>query len=412
GDLSGEQFASAFQETARVGGMTGQGVDLPALGGGIQDVMRVTGARDPRAAAGWIRQIGQQARIVDLDKQVRAIVPAISGAKEFGATPEQAAELMAYLTMRSGDVEGRKSSTGAVNFMQMLQEATTEAGAILPTGRSTKHGKLFGGGGNAAKFRKLKGGTFEERLAEVQDWYASASQPLRNEFIGKLQGEAKVKGALISLIGRDPGALSAMGQIRREVGSPGSPNVHGAWESFFTAAAGGAQEPARAADKALESDTEQNLLGLGPEGRRAAISARLEANLRSRGVGPVEANQIQTRFAIQSKFGSPEKAIENAIISANAAAARVTPAGGILGDSLPALDILLPPLGALNQGTMGYAQAKAWFTGPSEKDAALIAEFRKLLIVAEKQAHETAGLRSDLRAAPAVPNPNVHTEGR
>jgi len=249
GNLSNQQFAAAFRESARVGALAGPELDLPTLGGGIQDVMRVTGLTDPRAAGGWIRQIGQQARVVDLDKQIRSVVPPISTARAYGWTEQQAAQFMAYLTMFSGDTQGRRSSSGAVGFMEQVDSARTKAGAIIPT--TTTWGK--------AGFRPLKAKGFGA-IAELQEWYASAPESDREIFRDKLAGEKRTKGGILSLIARDPAALAAFATIQGNITDPRAAGVTGAWESYFADTARGPVEGTRAAKRTIEAATEaQNM---------------------------------------------------------------------------------------------------------------------------------------------------------
>ena len=247
GALSNKSFAAAFSQSSRVGALTGEGVDLPTLGGGLQDVMRITGGTDPAKAGGWIRQIGQQSRIVDLQAQIQAIVPAISSAKPFGWKPEQSAEFMSYLTMMSGDTEGRKSSTGTISFMGQLDKARTAGGAIIPQR----------GLGGKIGFRPLKT-RGPAAIGELQDWYAQADPAMREEFRAKLQGEKKIKGGLLSLIGREPEAMKAYKEIQSNITAPGAAGVSGSWESYFTDVAKGKTEPVRALTRLYNAETQKN----------------------------------------------------------------------------------------------------------------------------------------------------------
>lgn len=250
GPLSNEAFAQAFRETARVGALAGEGIDLPTLGGGLMDVMRVAGVQSAPQAGGWIKQYGQQARIVDLDKQIRSLIPAISASKAFGWTPEQGAEFTAFLTQMSGDTEGRKSSSGAVGFMEQLDAARTAGGAIIP--ERGAFGKL--------RFKPLQSKGVDA-IKELQDWYASADESLREEFRAKLQGEKKVKGGLLSLIARDPQALAAYAEVQKQITDPKAAGVGENWSGYFKDVAKDPNESVRAVQRALATAKEGVQLG-------------------------------------------------------------------------------------------------------------------------------------------------------
>ena len=214
------------------------GFEGSTLAGGTMDIQKATGV-GAKQSLGWMRQIGQAARVVDLEKQVRSVPPVIMGAKQYGFTPEQGAELFATMTQLSGDVMGRKSSTGTVNLMQTIMAGQTQGGALIPYWKKAGMGKARKMGWRTTKAGGMAG------LAELQDWYAGADEGLRTEFKAKMPGEAKNKGAILGLIARDPQAMAVLAQAQQQIGAPGGAAMGGYVDRYIADVGKGKTEAVR-----------------------------------------------------------------------------------------------------------------------------------------------------------------------
>ena len=291
GGLAWPTFAGGMEQVARLGQVGGPNMDLQTLGGAMLDIMRVTGGTDAGGAYGWLRQFGAASRIVSPQKQARALPPVISAAGGYDWTPEQAAELLAYLTQASGDVMGESSMTGAITFMGNLQKARTQAGALIPQ-------RI----GDKIMYRPLqKRGP--AALKELQDWAATAPADLRDLLWAKLPGEAKVKGGLQGLIAREPGAIAGYEAAQRAISAPGAPGVGAVGEEYFKAVAAGRGEPVRAVGWAGQSYVEQMQL-TSPEAMAGAVRAEAEKVLTATpGIGAFDRRMGMWKTNITTNFG-------------------------------------------------------------------------------------------------------------
>jgi len=231
GNLTSRQFYAALGQGVRAKAF--MGADISEITGGAMDVMRITGG-GARQSMGWLRQVGQQMRVTELPEQIRSIVPAIGAAKQLGATPETAAELLAYSTQFSSDISGRQSMTGGIKFMEALA-----TGKIIPERRAGIGGRM------TTRFRRLKATTFKGRLAELQDWFAGATPEEKKDFIGKLPGRVRVKGAFLSLIAREEKGVSAYRGVQAAIGGPLAAGNAAVWEQAFADIGTGRTEPVR-----------------------------------------------------------------------------------------------------------------------------------------------------------------------
>ena len=276
GAVSWPSFVSTVEQLARLRQVGGPEMDLVTPGGAALDIMRITGLTNASAAFGWQRQIGVASRMVDPQKQARSIPPVLAAAKAFGWTPEQSAEILAYATQAIGDVEGRISSTGTINFMQTLMAARTKEGALIPQ-------RI----GDKIIYRPLrkKG---PAAVTELQDWFAGAPEDLREIFLSKLPGRAKVKGAWMSLIARDPQALAMLQTAQEAITDPNAPGVEQFHENYFTAVAAGKTEPVRAVRRAGENYVNQALLD-NSEAMAGAVREEVRNILsNTRGIGELD----------------------------------------------------------------------------------------------------------------------------
>lgn len=284
GPLSQQQFATAFEQTARMKAVGGPSINASVLGGGLQDIMKSTGLQDPRKAGGWMMQVGVQAHIAELGQQYRNIVPVIAAAKPFDFTAEQSAELFAYLTQQSGDVRGEQSRTGAISFMEILAGARTKGKSILP-------------GGKRLKGRGIAG------LKELQDWWAGASQSDRDIFASGLQVEKSMKGPLLNLIARESGAMADWQAARAGILEPTAPGTTAVWESYFTGVGRGKGEATRTAKRTFSTFVEAQELA-NPEAYASAVREGLGKSLRAiPGISDIAIKMAMMEFELDSNFG-------------------------------------------------------------------------------------------------------------
>ncbi len=294
GGLSQKVFQAATSQAVRAHAISG--ADIGEIAGGGMDITRVTGGSIPQSL-GWLRQIGQQLRVTELDKQIRTIVPIISASKQFGFSPEQGGELAAYLTQYVSDVTGKRSSTATIRFMDVLQGAMTKSGALIPE-------KVPGGFGKPDKivYRPLENRGMAG-LTEMQDWYGGADEELRREFAQKMPGRAKTKGALLALIARDPKALAAFGAAQNAISSPTAKGIEANWEGWFKDVAASPNEPLRTATRTLDTFTSNQQL-TNPQAMAGVMRDNMRRALASiPGVSDLGVKMGGMKFELQSNFG-------------------------------------------------------------------------------------------------------------
>ena len=292
GDVSDRQFSAILRQVGRLGGVGGAMTPMDTIAGAALDLQKHVGGGDPRQGLGWLLQIATNARVVDPQKWSAAVPPVLAAAKPAGWSHEQAAEMFAYLSQSAGDVEGRKSATGTVNFMQTLMKGRTQSGAFIPA--RGMDGRIV--------HRPLKASGYAA-LTELQDWYAQAPEDLRTELLAGFQAEAKIKGGLQSLLARDPKALAAYAQAQKAISSPDAPGLAGMWERYFTGieAGGGADvRKARrifgASQEALDLSNPQAVGGEVRKGLRETLQ-------RIPGIGDADIRVKMAEFEARSNFG-------------------------------------------------------------------------------------------------------------
>ena len=236
GGLSWKRMAAATREGVRLHAISGTDIGMTA--GGAMDVMRVVPEATAPQALGYIMGAGQQMRVQTIEEQMNAIVPTIASARGYKFTPEQATEMMAYVTMMTGDKTGRKGMSGTINFMAALAKATTPGGALIPYQTAGPRGRL------ATKYRPTARAGMAG-LGELQDAWAKMTEPQRAEFTAKLPGQARTKGAFMGLIARDPAAMDAFRAAQAGIGAPGAPGAAAPYEEYYRQAAGGRFETVR-----------------------------------------------------------------------------------------------------------------------------------------------------------------------
>ena len=224
GDLSWARFADAAEQAVRLYKHTG--IDIGTTAAGAMGVQRISRKATAGQSIGFIRGAGQQMLIDQPEQQVAAITPVISSAATYRWTPRQAVGMLGYLTMASFDTTGKKGMTGAINIMTQLDKARTKAGGLIPT-------RVVGPGG---KF-KTEWGTLKETgeaaLTELQNKYATWTEAQRTEFRGKFQGEGRTKGALLNLIARKPGAVTAYESAKAGIVGPSDPAAAKPFNRYF-----------------------------------------------------------------------------------------------------------------------------------------------------------------------------------
>ena len=267
------------------------GVDIGTLAGGVLDVMKGAKGATGEQAAGWLRQTGRAMRVTKLEEQIRTVIPVLTSARVLGWTPETGAELAAYFTQLSSDITGQQSSTGATKFMDTLQAATTKAGALIPY-------KQFG----RTKFRTTKEGG-PAGLAELQQWYKTAPEDLRREFITKMPGRARIKGAMLALIAQTPEAMDAWRAAQEAIGSPLDKGVARQWTSWTDMAAAGPYEPVREIARTFDKLRNDLMLGNRAAAGGATRSGLGELLREAPGVSDLDVKMMMAKFELSGDFG-------------------------------------------------------------------------------------------------------------
>ena len=304
GALTGEQFEQAFMLAATAGAKSG--IDIGELGGGIQDVMKLTGATAPQAA-GFLRQAGVALRVSELEEQVRTIVPLLKAGAIAGISPEESVELAAAVTQLTADPTGRVSSTAALKLIEVLGE-----------GRDPDKGLLA---------RYAPGGTVGERkvvfdpltkkgmagFAEWQEAFAAADERLQMAMLGKVEGKARGKVGPQLLLQREPGAMAIYEAAQRQVGAPTGEGVEESWQSWLGGTAVGANPYAAVGEASrIMKQTTERLRLESPEAMAGALRQEIPDLLRAAGESNLAQKFAKMRFEFGTGFGRGE-ALEQTI---------------------------------------------------------------------------------------------------
>ncbi len=288
GSVSDEQFAAVLREVGRLGARGGPMVDLQTFAGAGLDLAKLNPKASPAELLGWLRQIGTSARVVNPEKQARAIPRVLSAAAPAGVSQEEAAELWATITQLSGDVQGRRSATGTINLLQRLMKGQVEG--MLPE-------KVLG----QVRLRKLSRSGMAG-FREIQEWYQQAPEDLREQFLAGFQAEAPVKGALQQLFMSAPEAMSVWKTARGQIGTPGGETAT-VWQDYFRSVAAGRTEPTRSTDRAFSSAIEAIQLA-NDEGVGGITREKLEELVKALpGQSDFENRLLRASFEMGSDFG-------------------------------------------------------------------------------------------------------------
>ena len=297
GGLSKQQFKDAYRSALQVGGIAGPEFNTAGFGASIMDIMGLDKGINSKQASGWLKQVGQAARVVDPEKQYAAIpAVAMAGAlTAFGA--EGGVELWAQFTGASGDTQGRRSATAAINFMNKIKAGRTKQGALIP-----EHG--FNGQIN---YRPIEGKGFEA-LAEIQDWWAKTKDPeLRQAFLERFGTESRMKPAVEGLLSRREEDMQRFAAVRRNISAPTSAGVEKVHDQYLTDVALGEHENVRRFDRTFSTASESNQLnnkqGLAGVARKRAM----ELLKTLPGISQAAIDWAGMRFELLTKFGTAEQ---------------------------------------------------------------------------------------------------------
>lgn len=240
GSLAWKRVADATNQAVRL--YKRSGADIGVTAGGAMDVMRLSPKATAAQALGFTMGAGQQMRVGEYEKQMRNIVPVMAAAGNYDWTAQQSTALMAYTTMMTGDFTGRKGMSGTINFMALLDKARTKGGGLIPKQVAGRRGRL------KTEWTPLTQ-TGMAGLTELQDAYEKMTPAERTEFRARIPGEARTKGAFLSLIARDPQAVGAFESAMGGIGRPGAASAAAPWERYHKIAAAGKYEPVRGASQ-------------------------------------------------------------------------------------------------------------------------------------------------------------------
>jgi len=285
GSATPAQFESAMTLGARIRARAGQGFDMGTFVGGTLDIMRATGVQEARQGLGFVRQFGTAARMEDVQSQVRALAPALTAGMEAGASPEQVAELLAYISQRTADPEGMLSSTAAINLMMATQKPVVPR-TIL--GRQ--------------KFFLPEGATYDERIAALRSAYQGADEATRVQILSKIGGRAKTKGAIMGFLGEAPGAMGELAAAQGRIGAPTAPGLGGLTDQLLSEIEAAPVQTVRLAGQ----QAQERMQLLNEQAAMAAeVRNQIDALIRdTEGVTDIQRKYIMGKFEAASRFGT------------------------------------------------------------------------------------------------------------
>ena len=291
GALSKAELKDALIIALRTHKLTGE--DFAPLAGGIQDVMRNTGANATQAAGALIAS-GRALRVPEQEQQISAIVPLIKAGVRAGGSGEEAVELAALSSQVISDIEGAQSATGALRFLNDLRTK-----ALIP-----ETGAAVGFGKTKTTYRKLRSETLQGRIAEAQEFLATATPDQRDRFFTTLGGRIRTKGVYEDLLLRDPETLAEYESAKRLVPSFTGQKVGDTQREFERQAGIAPNAPI------LRADLRRQKLGVAldeanPNALSDSIRKSLQENLaKIPGVSDLATKFALARFELRSGFGT------------------------------------------------------------------------------------------------------------
>jgi len=310
GALSSGQFAGALDVAARLRAYAGEAVDVGVIGGGLQDIMRVTQIKSGMQTFGWARQFGTEARIVNPLEQVLSLAPAISAAAGAGATPEQVAELLAGMTQTTADITGERSSTAVINFLGAL------------TGKKIFPSEVVRGGKRTMEWGLVPGETFGERMGALRSRWATMSREERAEMEARIGGRAKSRAYLRDVISQSGAGWTNYQAAVAGIRAPEAEGTIAFAEEYFRNVEAGEFEPIRRTGRAFDVAIEKMKL-TDPGALAGVLREKMGALLAARpDISELERREIMAGFEFRSRFGFGD------VLGAAEAALERIPGGG------------------------------------------------------------------------------------
>lgn len=160
-----------------------------SIAGAILDMSKATGRSSALENLGYLKYAGEQARVTDWEKIASNLSPAMIGAVQFGATPQEALALVASITQGSADPTGRRSGTATVQFAKQLEDFLPEKDVY-----NEKYNPLTFRKERYVETRGTGMKTFGERLA-----YLRSHEKERERFLANASIETKQLAAVRQL---------------------------------------------------------------------------------------------------------------------------------------------------------------------------------------------------------------------
>ena len=242
----------------------------------------------------------------EYEKQMRNIIPVMAAAKNYDWTARQSTALMAYTTMMTGDFTGKKGMSGTINFMALLDAARVKGSGLIPTQAVGPTGK-----------RKTEWAPLTKTgigaLTELQDAWQQMTPAQQTELRAKMPGQARTKGAFLSLIARNPEAIAAFESAMKGIGRPGDISAARPWERYHKIAAAGKHEPVRGAYQ-LFGRTVEDIELSNPYAISNVIREGMHATLESLpGGSSLETRLLDAMREFRGGFGESHKMPQIAI---------------------------------------------------------------------------------------------------
>lgn len=189
--------------------VAGRSLDIIASGIGIND---------PRAAASFITQLQQTARVTDIGRLGKEFIPAINAGMLRGDTIETSSERLIQLNQMMKDQEGSQSATAFTNLTNRLAKFVPQSAAADARGEFTVPQAAIDAFGAA--------GSTDARINVMNQF-----PELQRAFLAKNSFEAAAQAPIEQILSGGDAAQFALGKARTGVSSPSAAE----FESFVGA---------------------------------------------------------------------------------------------------------------------------------------------------------------------------------
>lgn len=248
----------------------------------------------PEAAIGFIQRVGTQANVRELDPLVQNVAPGISGLQMLGMNEGQAGSLIATVTQLTDDTTGKKSTTGAVNFVDSLRERFRDDRRFQNADGSFNPMAAIAALQQDSQLRRrfLEGGKFGDKS------FGKASL-----------GEGVVPTAIEAIL---TGGSDAANQFAGGIGSVGTfAEGRQTYDELTRDIA--SVTPVSRAQRALEAGTAR-ISATSPEAISGVLRDNLDKLQQAAGSTSASRRLQQLMFEVQSDFGtSPQGALNTAV---------------------------------------------------------------------------------------------------